>query len=56
MHYKVTFHANGVQALLLLLDANEHVVSSGTVKRPPISRGRVLDCGKRCKPYLNPSR
>jgi len=38
MHYKVTFHANGVQALLLLLDANEHVVSSGTVKRPPISR------------------
>jgi hypothetical protein len=24
MHCKVTFHANGVQALLLLLDANEH--------------------------------
>jgi hypothetical protein len=25
MHYKVTFHANGVQALLLLPDANEQV-------------------------------
>ena len=57
MHYTVTFHKNGVQALLLLLDASEHgSFLVALVKRSPIPRGRVLDCEKRCKPYLNPSR
>ena len=57
MHYRVTFHTNGVQEGLLLLDANEHRSCLVTlVTRSPISRGRVLDCEKRCKRYLNPSR
>jgi hypothetical protein len=57
MHYKVTFHANGAQALLLLPDANEHTsFLVALVKRSPIPRGRILNCEKRCKPYLNPSR
>jgi hypothetical protein len=39
MHYAVTFHTSGAQALRLLLDANEHM--SGLValmKRSPIPR------------------
>jgi hypothetical protein len=57
MRSTVTFHRNGVQPLLLLLDASEHTpFLVALVKRSPISRGRVLDCEKRCKPYLNPSR
>ena len=57
MHYTVTFHTNGAQALLSLLDANEHTSCLVVlVMRSPIPRGRVVDCEKRCKPYLNPSR
>jgi hypothetical protein len=57
MLYTVTFYTNGLQTLLLLLDANERASSIvRPANRPPISRGRVLDCEKRCKRYLNPSR
>jgi hypothetical protein len=57
MRSTVTFHTNGAQPLLLLLDANEHTSFLGAlIKRSPIPRGCVLDCEVRCKPYLNPSR
>ena len=46
----VTFYTNGVQMLLLPLDANERTSCLVTlVKRPPISSGGVLDCESRCK-------
>jgi hypothetical protein len=57
MRSTVTFHKNAVPPLLLLLDASEHTsFLVALVKRSPIPRGRVLDCEKRCKPYLNPNR
>jgi hypothetical protein len=51
MLYRATFHTNGPQVLLLLLDANAQASPLvALVKRLPISRGCVLDCEKRCKP------
>jgi hypothetical protein len=56
MNYKVTFYTNRVQKLPLL-DGHQWTPCLVTrAKRSPISRGRVMDCEKRCKRYLNPSR
>ena len=57
MLYRATFQTNGVQTLLLLRDANKRTSCPVTlVKRSPLYRDRVVDCEKRCKQYLNPSR
>lgn len=56
MHSRATFHMNRMQTLLLPLDANECKSCLMTpVKAVAIPRGRVLDCEKKCKRYLNPS-
>ena len=56
MPYAATFHTNGLQTLSWLLDANEPTPCLGTHVKPSISTGDVLDCEKRCKRYLSPSR